>query len=117
MADGFDEFLASSLAPAERVPDRRFVTAVQARIILEEQLARERRTLVAGFANQLAALAAVAAAVWIIGSAAPVAQSWAEFPAAGTLLLLLAFGFVVAMFSRSGRPALAPPGGRLNATL
>ena len=108
MADAFDEFLESSLAPAERLPDRRFVTAVQARIIFEDQLARERRRLLAGLAKQLAALAAVAAAVWVIGSAAPVAQARAEFPAAGTLLLLLAFGFIVAMFSRSSRPALAP---------
>jgi hypothetical protein len=108
MADGFDQFLASSLAPAERAPDRRFVARVQARIMLEEQLARERRALVAGLAKQLAALIAVAAAVWVIGSAAPVAQSFAEFPGIGRLLLLAAFGFVVAMFSRSGRPALRP---------
>ena len=100
MADAFDEFLASPLAPAERLPDRRFVTALQARIILEEQLARERRRLAAGLLKQLAALAAVAEAVWVIGSAAPVAQVWAQSPGAATLLLLVAFGFVVALFSR-----------------
>ena len=108
MADRFDEFLSSSLAPAERLPDRRFVAAVQARIVLEEQLARERRTVVAGLLAQLAGLAAVAAAIWVIGNAAPIAESWARFPGVGTLLLLLAFGFVVAMFSRSGRLELAP---------
>ena len=109
MADRFDEFLASSLVPPERLPDRRFVAAVQARIVLEEQLGRERRRLVAGFFTQLAGLAAVAAAVWVIGNAAPIAQSWAQFPGIGTLLLLLAFGSVVAMFSRSGRLELSPP--------
>ena len=42
MADKFDHFLASSLAPAERLPDRSFVTAVQARIILDDPELRAR---------------------------------------------------------------------------
>jgi hypothetical protein len=104
MADPFDDFLASALAPAERPADRRFVAGVQARIILEEQLAQEGWALVTGFAKQLAALIAVAAAVWVIGNAAPVAGFVAQFPGIGLLLLLLAFGFVVAMFSQSGGP-------------
>jgi len=100
MADPFDQFLARSLAPEQRLPDRRFVAQVEARILLEEQLERERRALVANVIKQLIALLAVAAAAWMIGNAGPVAEAFAQTPAVGLLLLLVAFGFVVALFSR-----------------
>ena len=103
MADAFDQLLASSLGPDDRLPDRCFVARIQARIILEEQLALERRTIIGGFVAQLAGLLAVAAAVWVVGSAAPVERTFVQWPAAGLLLLLVAFAFIVAIFSRSGR--------------
>ena len=103
MADEFDLFLAHSLAPAERLPDRRFVARVQARILLEEQLVRERRALIAALAKQIVALIAVAAAIWVIASAAPVADLFAQSPALALAILLVAFSFVVAMFSTSAR--------------
>ena len=105
MADAFDQFLEASLSPPERLPDRRFVAGVQARIMLEDQLARERHWLVASLAMQLAALVAVAAAIWVIGSAAPVAEWIAESPGFGLIVVIAAFGFAVAMFSRSERQA------------
>jgi hypothetical protein len=70
MADAFEQFLSDSLAPAERLPDRRFVAGVQARIILEDRLARDRRQLAGSLLMQVAALLAVAAGVWVLGSAA-----------------------------------------------
>ena len=106
MADAFDRFLAASLAPAERLPDRRFVASVQARIMLEGRLESERRALMASLAAQLVALLAVAAAVWILGHAVPVGKWFAQSSALGLVVLLLAFGFVVAMFISAGRPTL-----------
>lgn len=103
MADAFERFLADSLAPDGRLPDRRFVAGVQARIILEDQLGRERRAFLANLAAEIAALAAVAAGIWVIGSAAPVADWFAEFPGPALLVLVAAFGFAVAIFSRTVR--------------
>lgn len=106
MADAFDRFLADSLAPPERVADRKFVAGVQARILLEEGLARERRALLASLATQLAALLAVAAAVWTLGHATPVGEWFTQYSAPGLAVLLLAFAFVVALFSSAGRSPL-----------
>jgi len=103
MADAFDDWFASSLGPPERLPDRRFVSAVQAHIALDEQLALEDRALIARLVSQLAALVAVAAALWLVGRAAPVAERLAESPSIGMLILLAAFGFVVVVFSTGGR--------------
>ena len=106
MADAFDQLLESSLAPDERLPDRQFVTRVQARILVEDRLARERRALIANLVTQLIALFAVAAALWVLGHAAPIAEWFAQSSAVGLLTLLAAFACVVALFSSSGRPAL-----------
>ena len=103
MADPFDRFLESSLAPDERLPDRRFVAAVQARIMLDDRLARERRSVVATLMTQLAALLAVAAGLWVLGRAEPVAEWFAQSSALGLAMLLLAFASIVALFSRATR--------------
>jgi hypothetical protein len=105
MSDAFERFLADSLGPPERLPDRRFVAAVQAPIILEDQLARERRRLAASLLMQVAALLAVAAGLWVLGMAAPVAEWSAEFPGGALIILLVGFGLLVATFSRSAPEA------------
>src|SRR5215212_4385700 len=97
MADEFDHFLKSALAPSERLPDRRFVTRVQAAIALEERLAAQRSSLLRELARQLVALAAIAAGLWWIGRAPPVASLFAESPAVGLAILLAAFAFLVAI--------------------
>lgn len=99
MADEFDRLLKSALQPPEGLPDRQFVARVQARIALEEQLSSERRLVVGGLIKQLLALAAVAAAIWWVGRAAPVASSFAESPALGLAILLIAFLFLTVVVS------------------
>ena len=103
MADEFDRFLASSLAPPERLPDRRFVANLHARILLEDQLAGKRRAVLGELLKQLVALVAVTAAAWFIGRASPIADFFAQTPAFGLAILLAGFGFVVLLFSSSGR--------------
>jgi hypothetical protein len=110
MADEFDRFLASALAPPERLPDRNFVAGVRARITLEERLAGERRALLSGLIKQLVALVAVTAAVGIVARASPVAAFFAKTPALGLATLLVGFGFVVALFSTSAGSAVRRPG-------
>ena len=100
MADELDLFLTSALAPPQRLPDRRFVATVQARILLEERFAAQRRHLLASMASQLAGLVAVTAAALWISRGAPAANVFADAPWLGVLTLLIAFGFVVAMFSK-----------------
>lgn len=103
MADDFERFLASALAPPPRIPDRDFVARVQAAVVLEEQLALRRRALAGSFLKQLAALFAVAAAVGWIGRADPIAGAFAEFPALGLAVVLSGFALLVGLLSlRSG---------------
>ena len=109
MADDFDRFLGQALAPPERQPDRRFVASVQARIALEQRLDRQRRRLLAGFFSQLAALVAVAAGIWVLARAQPVADWFAASPSIGLAALLAGFALVIALFCRRGvsEPAFA----------
>ena len=109
MNDAFERHLQSALAPRAGLPDRRFIAAVQARIVMEDRLAAEHRALIANLIKQLAGLVAVAAALWWVGRSAPVAHWFAQSPPLGALMLLAAFGFVVAVFtgaSRSGGAAV-----------
>ena len=99
MPDDFERFLAAALAPPERMPDRKFVSRVQAAIALDEQLAAERRAVVAGLLKQLAALFSVAAAVWLIGRAPPVTAWFDASPEFGLASLLVAFVCVVGLIS------------------
>ena len=101
MADEFDLFLADALAPAEREPDRAFVSRVQAHILLDQRLRAERRGALSLLAMQVIGLAAVAAAVlWLLRS--PVVASFAaESPAVLLLALLATFSFVILLFSSS----------------
>ena len=99
MAEEFDRFLASALAPPERAPDRRFVARVQAQIALEERLNSERRALITRFVEQLAGLLAVAAGLWWI-SRAPLVSDWfAESPAVGLAILIAAFALLIGVLS------------------
>jgi hypothetical protein len=100
MADRFDEFLATSLAPPERPGDRTFIARVQSAIAVEEQLAAQRRALLTQFVQQLVVVATVAIALWWIGRAEPVASRFAQSPALGLALLLTGFGLLVALLSK-----------------
>jgi hypothetical protein len=109
MADEFDRFLSSALAPEERLPDRNFVARVQAAILLEERLAAQRWSLMFGLVTQLIALGAVAVAVWWIGRAAPLADWFAESPGFGLAILLTGFACLIGLFSRgSGVDRVSP---------
>ena len=106
MAEGFDNYLAAALTPAERQGDRTFVARVQAAIVLEERLAAQRRSLLTELAQQLIVVAAVGGALWWIGRAEPVSSRFSQSPALGLALLLTGFGLLVAVMS-SRRPVAA----------
>ena len=107
MADEFDAFLAAGLAPEEREPDRAFVTRVQAGIRLDEQLRAERRGMVATLAVQFLGVAAITAAiVWLL-RAPEIGAFASESPAFLLLMLIVAFSFVIMLFS-SGASSRKP---------
>lgn len=108
MADEFDTFLAEALTPEEREPDLAFVARVQAGIRLNEHLRAERRSMVSTLAIQFVGIAAIAAAiVWFLRS--PEIGGFAsESPAVLLLILLVAFSFVILLFS-SGASARKQP--------
>ena len=105
MADRFEEFLTDALAPAARQPDRQFVHSVQTRIALEERLASERRVMAADVLTQLTALTAIAGSIIWYSRNAAVADWVAQSPALALAILLVAFGFVLAMVSSRPAPA------------
>jgi len=106
--DEFDSFLKQALAPPPGEADRAFVARVQAHIRLEKRLASERRVLIAKLWKELVAVAAIAGALVLL-SRSPVVVEWAAAaPALAVSILLLAFCFVVAIFSAgSGARSLA----------
>lgn len=107
MADEFDAFLAAGLAPEEREPDRAFVARVQAGIRLDEQLRAERRGMVGALAVQFLGVVAIAAAiVWLL-RAPEIGVLASESPAFLLLILLIAFSFVIMLFS-SGASSQSP---------
>ena len=100
MADKFDLYLATALAPEERLPDRSFVARVQSMIALDEALSARRRALAAALLEQLAALLAISAAVWLVGRVEPVAEWVSRSPALGLAILIMTFSLAVALFAR-----------------
>ena len=99
MADEFDAYLAAGLAPDEHEPDRAFLARVQAAVRLDEQLRAERRGMVATLAIQFLGIAAIAAAiVWLL-RAPEIGVLASESPAFLLLILLVAFSFVIMLFS------------------
>ncbi|HEX8841032.1 MAG TPA: hypothetical protein VF757_01910 [Sphingomicrobium sp.] len=98
MADEFDRFLSSALAPEEREADRAFVARVQAAVALDAAFHAERRAALRTAAIQTVALFAVAAGLVLLGRAAPVADFFAESPAVVLAALLSGFGLLVILF-------------------
>ena len=99
MTDEFDDFLARTLGPAEREPDRAFVARVQSQIRLDEQLRAERRNMLSMLSIQVIGIAAIAAAVFWLLQSPQIASFAAESPAILLATLLAAFSFVVLLFS------------------
>jgi hypothetical protein len=103
VSDEFDRFLAAALAPQERESDRRFLARVQTAIVIEERLAAQRSSLMRDLALQLVAVAAIAAALWWLGRAAPVASWFGESPALGLAILMAMFACVIVLLSGGSR--------------
>lgn len=99
MADEFDAFLAVALAPEQREPDRAFVARVQAAVRLDEQLRAERHGMFANLAVQCLGVAAIAAAIIWLLRAPEIGTFASESPAFLLLILLVAFSFVIMLFS------------------
>ena len=103
MADEFDDFLSSAVAPEERAADRAFVARVQAAVALDTAFQAERRAALRTTAIQAVALLAVAAGLVLLGRAAPVADFFAESPAVVLAALLSGFGLLVILFGSQSR--------------
>lgn len=99
MADEFERFLASALAPEQRDADRRFVARVQARIALDERMRAGRKAAVRQLLSEVLALAAVAAALLWLSRAARVGEFFSDSPAAALGALLTAFALLAVLFS------------------
>jgi hypothetical protein len=104
MADQFNEFLARTLSPADREPDRAFVERIQSLIRLDEQLCAERRSMVSMLSIQVLGVAVIAAAVFWLLRSPEIAAFATESPAILLATLLAVFSFVVLLFSTEPSP-------------
>lgn len=97
--DDFDVFLATALAPPDREEDHAFVARVQQRIRIDQALRVARAATFERLTVEIAALAAVAAAlVWFTGSA-HVSAIAAESPApvlGGLIVLFMSLVWLMA---------------------
>lgn len=103
----FDKFLAAALAPPVREEDHGFVLRVQQRIRIEEALRQSRASVFERLTAGIAALVAVAAALWWIAGSADAAAIAAESPApvlAGLIVLFMSLVWLMA-------PAIGSPTG------
>ncbi len=97
MTDAFERSLAAMLAPPEREPDRAFVLRVNTNIALAQRLEAQRSALVRGLLGQFAAVAAMAAAVMLVGQSPAVARFAAESGPEMLLALLVSFSFLAVL--------------------
>ena len=98
-SNDFDDFLAAALAPPEREEDHAFVLRVQQRIRIEEALQKTRVALFERLSAGIAALVAVAAAMWWLVGSADFAALAAESPApvlAGLVVLFMSLVWLMA---------------------
>lgn len=99
MSDDFERFLAQALGPAERKPDRSFVVRTMAQVALEERFAGERRAIIRSTGQEMLALLAVGAGLWLLSRSPAIANLVAESPTLYLSGLLSAFASLVALFS------------------
>ena len=111
MDDAFDEFLRTSLAPAERPADRPFMLRVQARIAFEEKWQDERRTALAQLAWQVSAVAILAAGFLLISRAPTIVDFVATAPAVALAIALSVVGLLV--LTLTARTSAMRPGAAL----
>ena len=107
MADEFERYLAEALGPEPHEADRTFVQRVQTQIALDQRFRAERRAIVRQLGIQAAGVAAVAVGLLLLARAAPVADFFADSPAAALAGLLSAFALLVLLFRQQTSEANA----------
>lgn len=98
--DRFDRFLASAVAPEERLPDRAFVAKVQLAVSLDAQLAATRTMLFGRIVEQVIALAAVALAAIVVARSPFMSDLLSQDPAVTLAGVVIAFTFLLFMIAR-----------------
>lgn len=99
MADEFNAFLREALAPPPGDEDHLFVARVHGAVRLEEQLRAERSGIVRSLLLQLLALAAVAAALLLVGRAPAGAALAGESPWMVALILVAGFSLLLVLMT------------------
>ena len=101
--DGFDAFLAQSLAPPARVPDNHFIRRVNRQIQLEELHRRSRARMFQRLGAELLSVVAVGCGLLAVGAGTDIADSAGNIPAAALVGMVMLFGFWVTLVSRQER--------------
>ena len=99
----FDRFLAEALAPAEGLPDPKFVDRVRQQVRLDEALRARRSRLFHRLGIEILSVVALGFGLAAIGNSSAVAQFALELPhvaLAGVLVIFVAWVPLVASPSR-----------------
>ena len=102
-SDEFDRFLAQSLAPPNRVPDKQFLARVSQQIVLDKLHRRARAKMFERLGVELLSIVAVGAGLIAVGAGTNIADSAGAVPAVALAGMVILFGFWVTLVSRQQR--------------
>ena len=102
-SDGFDLFLAQSLAPPNRVPDQQFLARVSQQVQLDKLRRRARSKMLERLGVELLSILAVGSGLIALGAGTDIADSAGNAPAMAVLGMVVLFGFWVTVVSRKQR--------------
>ena len=101
--DAFDAFLAQSLAPPDRIPDKQFLARVSQQMVLDKLRRRARAKMLERLGVELLSIVAVGAGLLAAGGGTRIAESAGNVPAAVVAGMMIVFAFWVALVSRQQR--------------
>ncbi len=102
-ADEFDLFLAQSLAPPQRVPDRQFLARVSQQILLDKLRRRARAKMFERLCVEVLSIVAVGCGLLAVGAGTNIADSAGNIPPVALVGMVILFGFWVTLVSRKER--------------
>ena len=98
--DAFDRFLAQSLAPPDRVPDKQFMARISQQILLDKLRRRARANMIERLGVEMLSIVAVGCGLLAVGAGTDIADSAGNIPPAAVVGMVILFGFWVTLVSR-----------------
>jgi hypothetical protein len=104
--DGFDRFLAQSLAPPDRVPDKQFMARVSQQILLAKLQRRARAKMFERLGVEVLSIVALGCGLLAVGGGTDIADAAGNIPPMALIGVLILFGLWVGLVSPKERVAV-----------